>query len=308
MSTSEIHCLYEQFASEVDRIERNVYRGSLLRLYEKIKNCVKSGTARSFRVKGYYFGDLLSNAYSQTGTTLQHVRLHNRLYCAKIAAKTAMEFEMEMSGALHAHQTCPTVMEVVECLGLPGQPERAALICPLYPASLCSLTPGQCSTETLLNVALSGLAAIAAFRNVGKSHNDIKPANLMLTTTSQSVILIDFGSVVNIGTRDISRGTSSFGRDSVPGSIEYDLACLGSTLHYLCYGDIYRNATIREVVEEMQALPDHGVVDAVVLDCFHRAKEDLHTLYEDWVGMVKAEGEKLMQSGVVDFDSLWPTS
>jgi serine/threonine protein kinase len=308
MSTSEINCLHEQFTSEVDRIERNVYRGSLLRLYEKIKNCVKSATARSLRVKGYYFGNLLSNTYSQTGTTLQHVRFHNRLYCAKIAGKTDMGFEMEMSAALHAHQTCPTVMEVVEWLDLPGQPERAALICPLNPASLCSITPRQCSTETLVNVALCGLAAIAAFRNVGKSHNDIKPANLMLTAASQHVILIDFGSVVVLGTKDISRGTSSFGRDCVPGSAEYDMACLGSTLHYLCYGDIYRNAVIREVVEQMQALSERGLVDAVILDCFRRANDDLHTVYEDWVGRVKAEGESLMQRGIVDFDSVWPTS
>jgi hypothetical protein len=58
----------------------------------------------------------------------------------------------------------------------------------------------------------------------------------------------------------------------------------------------------------MQALPEHGVVDAVILDCFRRANDDLHTVYEDWAGSVKAEGEKLMQCGIVDFDSIWPTS
>lgn len=88
----------------------------------------------------------------------------------------------------------------------------------------------------LINIALCTIASIAAFRNIHKSHNDIKPSKLMLTTDTQRVILIDFGSAVDFGDEDTSRGSSTWGGDCPAGSYEYDMACLASILFYLQRG------------------------------------------------------------------------
>jgi serine/threonine protein kinase len=235
LTPNEVSCLFDNFSCQAALISQRVFRGCVFDLYNKIVATVKSATKQSVVHTGYYFDRPLPNAYGQGTTSLQYVHYHCQLYCAKVGAPEVLQHEMEISKLVHAKNHCPTVMRIVECLALPEN--RIALVCPYYPATVAIMSPGNCSLAMLCNVALSTLASIAAFRTAGWSHNDIKPTNLMLTTTSQMIILIDFGSAVRIGSKDTSKGISEFwGRDCSPGTTEYDMACLASVLHHLQHG------------------------------------------------------------------------
>jgi hypothetical protein len=44
----------------------------------------------------------------------------------------------------------------------------------------------------------------------------------------------------------------------------------------------------------------------MVLNCIHRAKEDLSTIFTEWVAMVDSVRSQLQEGTVVDVQSIWP--
>ncbi|KAJ1392688.1 hypothetical protein B484DRAFT_473198, partial [Ochromonadaceae sp. CCMP2298] len=274
-------------------------------LYGKVFNTVKSITERSVQHTGYYFDGLLPNAYGQATNALQYAHHHCQVFCAKTGPSAELLRELEVSNLVHEQQTCPTVMRIVTKLELPN--DRLTLICPYYPATVAILPPNECSLAMLNNVALCTLASIAAFRNVSKSHNDIKPTNLMLTSTSQLIMLIDFGSAVDFGAGVTSRGTSVFwGRGCPAGTLKYDMACLASVQYSLHHGDSQDALDLPQLSEHVQALPRRSIIGDMILQCIHRAGEDIGVIFTEWVDKVASVNDQLEAGTVVDCLSIFP--
>lgn len=101
LTSSEVHCLYDNFIVQADSISRNTFHGSILGLYRKIENCVKSTTVRNLKHTSYYFDGPLPNAYGQSTNTLQYVHYHCQLFCAKIGQPADMLYELEVSEMLY---------------------------------------------------------------------------------------------------------------------------------------------------------------------------------------------------------------
>jgi hypothetical protein len=310
MTESEARCLFDNFASTADLISRGMFRGCLFNLYNKIRMYVKTATARSVAHSGYYFGaPLCNNAYGQEGTVLQHVQYHCQMLCAKVGDASDLSYELQISNRVHAAHTCPTVMKIVTMLDVPhsGGSHRAALICPLYSGAVASHSPGTYSLTMLVNIALCTLSSIAAFQNVGLSHNDIKPANLMFTSTSQMVTLIDFGSTVGIGKKSTSRGISPyFGRDCPPGSCRYDFVCLASTLYVLHHDDGADGVGCAALAASIRKQSVLSVVDEMILECLCGARDDPHAIFTSWVKKVDSARGQLEERALVDYSTIWP--
>eukprot|EP00601_Ochromonadales_sp_CCMP2298_P018144 CAMPEP_0173217804 /NCGR_PEP_ID=MMETSP1142-20121109/703_1 /TAXON_ID=483371 /ORGANISM="non described non described, Strain CCMP2298" /LENGTH=242 /DNA_ID=CAMNT_0014145433 /DNA_START=348 /DNA_END=1077 /DNA_ORIENTATION=- len=169
--------------------------------------------------------------------------------------------------------------------------EKSALICPFYPLTVDVLPPGKCAVSTVLNVASSTLASIKAFSNIGMCHGDIKPSNLMLTTDSQHVVLIDFGSAVTFGKTLVST-SSPWGRDcDITGSTQYDLTCLASVIYYLWHGN------------HLLSITDLLDADDTSLHIL-----DLDTMKADWAEKVNIATVETPELVLVDLAAIWPTN
>lgn len=162
--------------------------------------------------------------------------------------------------------------------------------------------PGECDLTIVVNVAMCTLASIQAFANVGLSHGDIKPANLMLTVDSQLVILINFGSAVPIG-QTINETSAHWGKDCpVTGSIRYDMTCLASVLFHLLHG-----ATPNDDLASMLAeLPEDNILvgDQMIRDCLLRFDEDLGDIWNEWLRKIRELS--IDQVLLAYFDKIWP--
>ena len=302
LTQGEINCLYDNFPGQVDLILHNRFKGSLLNLYLKVTNLVKSSTKKSIRHTGYYFDGPIPCAYGQSHTSLQFVEYYCRVLCGKIGPVAIISAEFEKSNMLHAQQRCITVLQATEHLLLTK--DRSALICPYFPSSVAVFPHGECDLPIVINVAMCTLASIRAFANVGLSHGDIKPANLMLTGDSQLVILIDFGSAVPFG--DIIKETSMhWGRDCPPtSSIRYDMTCLASVLYTLLYGAL-PDGGIAEMMASV-AEKESSVGDQMIIDCLTRFDEDLLNIWIDW--LEKIRGLYFASAKLADFDAIWPVN
>jgi len=300
LTPGEITCLYENFSSEVGLISQRSYKGSLLKLYIRVTNLVKSSTKKSISHTGYYFDGPIPCAYGQSHTSLQFVKHCCRVLCAKIGPEDIISVEFEKSNLLHAQQRCITVLEATEHLMLPK--DRSALICPYYPSSVAVFPHGDCDLPIVINVAMCTLASIKAFANVGLCHGDIKPANLMLTGDSQLVVLIDFGSAVPFG--EIINGTSiHWGRDCPPtGSLRYDMTCLASVLYTLLYGAL-PDGGIAEMTASV-AEKEGSVGGKIIADCLTRFDDNLLDIWTDWLEKVRGLSLDLL----ADFDAIWPVA
>lgn len=300
LTPGEITCLYENFSSEVGLISQRNYKGSLLGLYIRVTNLVKSATKKYIRHTGYYFDRPIPCAYGQSHTSLQFIQYYCRVLCGKVGPEDIIKVEFEKSNLLHAKQRCITVLEAAEHLLLPKH--RSALICPYYPSSVAVFPHGECDLPIVINVAMCTLASIKAFANVGLSHGDIKPANLMLTGDSQLVILIDFGSAVPLG--EIINGTSiHWGRDCPPnGSVRYDMTCLASVVYTLLYGTL-TDGGVAEMITSV-AEKEGSIGGKIILDCLTRFDDDLLDIWTDWLEQVR--GLSLDSAKLADFDAIWP--
>jgi serine/threonine protein kinase len=299
-----VNCLFNNFSNQANLLSQGRFGGSILGLYLKIVAAVKSVTKKSVEHTGYYFDGPLPNAYGQDTNSLQYVHYHCQLLCAKIGARAVLRLELSVSQSVHSEYRCPTVMCITTSLELPN--DRLALVCPYYPATVAILPAGRCTLAMMCNVALCTIASIAAFRRVGLSHNDIKPANLMLTTTSQLVVLIDFGSAVKFSDGDASKGTTAiWGRDCPAGSEAYDMACLASVMYYLQHGADQDDLGLQQLAEHVQSLPSPTIVDDMVLDCINRANEDAAVIFKSWVAKVQVLS--IQEGTMVDPSSIWPT-
>jgi len=212
-----------------------------------------------------------------------------------------VNWEFEVSQGVNELQHCPTVMEVVKCLVLTD--EKSALICPFYPLTVDVLPPGKCAVSTVLNVASSTLASIKAFSNIGMCHGDIKPSNLMLTTDSQHVVLIDFGSAVTFGKTLVST-SSPWGRDcDITGSTQYDLTCLASVIYYLWHGNHLLSITDLLDADDTSL----HILDWFVVKCLTRYG-DLDTMKADWAEKVNIATVETPELVLVDLAAIWPTN
>jgi serine/threonine protein kinase len=229
LSDREIDILFAKFRTELDLLAAgNFPQKQASKLIQRISLALKSSTIALSRNRGYYFDGPIPNAFGQIGTALHYVLKDSIVLCAKIGAPAVIGNEAAMVQELHNGQVCPTVMPFVDCISMKG--DRQALITPCYSFPVGSFVGSPVSLNFIINAALCGLATIKSFSNKNICHGDIKPANMMLTTSSPTVITIDFGSAVPYG-EDLSSVTQPYGLDcSLTASLEYDLTCLAYSI------------------------------------------------------------------------------
>ena len=225
--------------------------GSLLR---RLENVVASTTRqRIASASGIVLDGPLSGAKGQAGTSILLALLDGEALCAKVGASAAVSREWQVSQAIHARRTVPTVMRALLYEAVPSSRGQGMLLMPLYAMSAAAarlaLAPERtalplermrCRDTLAVKVALCGLAGIHAFASAGWAHGDIKPGNIMLTgvggggCAGTPCALIDFGAARPLG-QDLSE-FSEYGLEHAPvASVAYDLACLASTLAVLQY-------------------------------------------------------------------------
>jgi hypothetical protein len=184
----------------------------------------------------------------------------------------ALRHEWEVSQAVHrgGAQPVPSVARALACEDMATERGLAALLLPLYPltvaAAEAALPPGRSSArdDLALAVALSGLAAVAAFAAAGWAHGDIKPANMMLAAAADAdadaadCVLIDFGTARRHG-EGFPEGSSFALTEERTASVGFDLVCLGATLaavqHELLIGErgMTRASLLDDVNRERRA-------------------------------------------------------
>ena len=224
------------------------------RLAKRLWNslCVRIKTQTRLAVRDQYLfvdGPVPGALFGRAGTEVQ-VQFAVRgslLFCAKtmLVETGNLQREHMMATRIHSNQTCPTVMPVLDMIHLPGEPRRITMVTPYYypipplaPALAIANGNLHLQEEGCVNVALCGIATIKAFHRKGICHGDINPGNMMLTASSDNVVVtIDFGSAVEYGESLVSV-TPQFGLNCpLQGSLKYDLTCLASSLYVICTGE-----------------------------------------------------------------------
>jgi hypothetical protein len=221
-------------------------------LLRRLETVVASSTRqRSVSASGIVLDGPLSGAQGQTGTSILLALLDGEALCAKVGASAAVSHEWQVSQAIHAHRTVPTVMRALLYEAVPSSRGQGMLLMPLYAmssaAARLALTPERalplppertrCRDTLAVKVALCGLAGIHAFASAGWAHGDIKPGNIMLGGGKEGggCALIDFGAARPLG-QGLTEFSEHYGLEHRPvASVAYDLACLASTLAVLQY-------------------------------------------------------------------------
>ena len=210
-------------------------------LLRKLRSVLSSETrARFLLSSGIVLDGPVGGAVCQAGTTILLALRGARVLCAKVGPCAAVRHEWEVSQAVHrgGAQPVPAVARALSYEDVAMERGLAALLLPLYPltvaAAEAALPPGPSSArdDLALAVALSGLAAIAAFAAVGWAHGDIKPTNMMLAATDAAAadcVLIDFGTARRHG-EGFSEGSAFALTEERTASAGFDLVCLGATL------------------------------------------------------------------------------
>jgi hypothetical protein len=187
--------------------------------------------------------------------------------------------------------------------------ERMAIICPAYVMSVDSLVPRErvmspCSDVTIANVALCVLAAIKAFDQVGLIHADIKPGNLMLNHSCNTVVLIDFGSAVEHG-QTLIEHSPLYSLCVTTTTVEYDLACLAAVLFELGGGNLICGMTVDLVIARSGG---DRLVDKLVKICLD-ASISAGKIDTVWKAC-RALCEKTVggRDGFTDVERIWPDS
>jgi serine/threonine protein kinase len=233
------------------------------------------------------------------------------LCCAKVGDARIIDSENKFAQLVHEGQSCPTVMPVIDCVSIPATSrdvveETKALITPFYPCTLIMFN--KYSFSSIINTALCTLASIKAFSVKRLCHCDIKPSNLMLTSHSNLVILIDFGSVIEYGSKEIP-ATSYHGLDCSVGDVNYDKVCLATTLYELAWGPLASNSP---TLDSLESMLDHqeNKIDArlqhlptFIRDLLPRAALTVDAIWMKWTSNLDAlalEGDEM-----ADLAEIW---
>jgi hypothetical protein len=318
----------QAFASQRALLNARTFKTrDVTRLLMRLKNFVCT-TTRHLLVSetGLVLDGPVPGSSSGQGATSVRFALSGSAVCvAKIGPPRLLESEFAASQAVAAAGTFPTVMRIKQMVPLPPSEcnsPRAALLMPAYTMSLgdaaLALPPGKSMARNILalNAAMCGAAAVAAFAAAGFAHGDIKPGNFMLDG-SGLVIAIDFGTAQHVGRSFLE--SSPFGLEALGvATVAYDITCLGSTLWTLQEGvPLPPNSTRASLLRAMAAShesPDgFPPATAVVQYCLgHTADVSLASLRELLVQLLDTDsGQGVLwreQDGVVDLDSVWPTS
>eukprot|EP00977_Amphora_coffeiformis_P025642 scaffold20985_cov221-Amphora_coffeaeformis.AAC.2 len=308
LTDSEIEYALVNYSKFIDDIlsKRDQRERSRLanRLWVRLSVRIKTQTRMAVRGQ-YLFDGPVPGAFGNIGTEVQFAVRGSSLFCAKTMLETGdLQREYNIATRIHGNQTCPTVMPVLNLISLPGEPRRVAMVTPYYPTSLSSLANGKLQEEGCVNVALCGLATIKAFHREGVCHGDIKPGNMMLTATSDNIVVtIDFGSAVEYGESLVSV-TPGFGLECPQeGSLKYDLTCLASSLYMIGTGERLPE-TSQQLIESLergnQMLPP---ALRIAISCLRLT--DIDSIWEHAKGCVEA-ANAMDRSLVVPYDTVWP--
>jgi hypothetical protein len=203
-----------------------------------------SSTTCYFTANG---SDLIIDGTVSTGrgATSVHYALYDRsVYCAKVGPEITLKSEWTVWSTLKSRfADVPTITPIIANAAL--FKDRCALVLPLYSMTLSDAVlsfPAEDSQATVrmrgdlaCGVAFSVLSAIMCFSLSGLAHCDIKPKNIMFTTGSQVLTVIDYGSAMKASTDSLLwEYTPSVGLDAVTcPCAEYDLTCLAFTLFFV---------------------------------------------------------------------------
>jgi hypothetical protein len=203
-------CSHASLAAERAALAAGVFHErSVAALFRKLRSVLSSETRARFLLRsGVVLGGPVGGAVGQVGTNISLALRGARVLCAKVGPRAAVWHEWEVSQAVHGGaRPAPAVARALACEDVPTERGLAALLLPLYPLTVAAadaaLPPGpsRARDDLALAVALSGLAAVAAFAAAGWAHGDIKPANMMLVGGAaddddhgcNNCVLIDFG-------------------------------------------------------------------------------------------------------------------
>ena len=127
---------------------------------------------------------------------------------------------------------------------------------------------GPLDVLTTIDIALQVTAALAAAEEHGLVHRDLKPGNLMLTSTGNSVKVIDFGVAKAVTEKANAMGGTHGGFVGTPAfaspeqfadaqvDVRSDIYSLGATLWFLLTGQmLFNGRTIEELGEARQSKP-----------------------------------------------------
>jgi serine/threonine protein kinase/Tfp pilus assembly protein PilF len=127
---------------------------------------------------------------------------------------------------------------------------------------------GPLDVLTTIDIALQVTAALAAAEEHGLIHRDLKPGNLMLVSTGNSVKVIDFGVAKAVAEKTNAMGLTHGGFVGTPAfaspeqftdapvDVRSDIYSLGATLWFLLTGQmLFSGRTIEELGEARQSKP-----------------------------------------------------
>ena len=155
----------------------------------------------------------------------------------------------------------------------------------------------------LRHLLQSVLTVVAQVHNAGVLHRDIKPANIILRSTDESPVLIDFGAVrfqiggktFNFHKRVWSPGYSSYEQLDINGQEQKeasDLYSVAATFYYLMFGEEPTDSLDRlndVAIKDFMTLSDQ--YDATILESLNKAFLVLHAqrfqAADEWLAYIQ---------------------
>ena len=175
------------------------------------------------------------------------------------------------------------------------------MITPFYPLPI---SHAQVRSETIVNVALCGLATIQAFFNKSLCHGDIKPSNMMFQASSGVVVTIDYGSCVSYG-KTLAEISHEYGLDcSLQGSLQYDLTCLATSILQLKGVQLADLRTRNDVRSWLADRSEGDILLTISALCLDDAISSPCTIKESC--LQRCQSLPNSSDWIVDIDSIWP--
>jgi len=220
------------------------------KLVTLVRTVIRTQTAALMKAQGYLFDGLLG----QTGggkALLYHVielatgRVKcGKVYCIDLETEASLLAETEGSDKVHCSEVNQYIVRYEA--QLPFNHETApskkmvVLIMPLFQLSLASVLDALFGEPLpfvmFRKLATCLLSAVARFHEIGMSHSDIKPANVMIS--GDNFVVIDLGSVC-LYDKEARECTVGYHLDAPVHCLtpEFDLNCTAVTLARCCIPD-----------------------------------------------------------------------